>query len=75
MEGSAVNIQIPITITPQSTRYRFDSGMPQRIGDYSYIIVEGDNPYIPWQVRTTPRRRRVILLADASGRQWLVELG
>lgn len=56
-------------IEPQAGDYYFaDGSWPQRVGDQCYI-----NPSPPNFGVYPSRRVLVILLADASGRQWLVE--
>lgn len=68
-----IKISVPMVIEPQATKYRFDGYMPLSIGEITTIVVEGDNLFIPWKLPALLRTRRVILLADASGRKWLVE--
>ena len=62
-----------LTIEPQSTSYAFHSTRPTRIGDLAQIAVEGDNGFVPYRTGWPTRIRTVILLADGSGRRWLVE--
>ena len=54
-------------LAPQTTTYSIDGPWPERIGEQTHIRVHeftwGINPWIT----------KVILLADPSGRQWLVE--
>ena len=58
-----------LTIEPQAFSkggYWFDGSEPVRIGDQARICF----PATDWRVGV--RRVKVILLADESGRQWLV---
>ncbi len=58
-------------IEPQSTTFDFVDEPPRRVGDLVRIRLHhtgwGVYPATPEQIKT------VVLLADRSGRQWLVE--
>lgn len=66
-----VKIGDTILIEPQSTTFDFIDPPPQRVGDQCRIRLHhtgwGIYPSTPEQIHA------VILIADASGRQWLVE--
>ncbi len=53
-------------IEPQRHRYWLEGRPPERIGDQTYIYLPAED------FRIGVLRIKVILLADASGRQWLV---
>lgn len=57
-----------LIIEPQPTTYSIDGPWPTRIGDQTYIRAHKPT----WGVYPS-KVTKVILLRDASGRQWLVE--
>lgn len=56
-----------MVIAPQRQAYWIDGAPPRRIGDITYIRLPATD------FRIGSPRVKVILLADASGRQWLVK--
>lgn len=60
-----------LTIEPQSTGYYFDGMRPARIGDMALIYLR--KPSFDYGSLRSLMPVRVILLADESGRRWLVQ--
>lgn len=61
-----------MTIEPQSSTFDYVYGPPERIGELAQIRLH----HTGWGVypSTAEQIKNVILLADKSGRQWLVEV-
>lgn len=61
-----VQIAPGLVIEPQASKYSLVYGAPERIGDLAFIRVPRKSFRRPWV------EYRVVLLADKSGRLWLV---
>lgn len=55
-----------LVIEPQASKYYFVFNAPQKVGDFALIRVPQSSFHCHWV------EHLVILLQDASGRQWLV---